>query len=393
MRIALFSWETLHSIAVGGVAAHVSELGAALGRRGHDVHIFTRQGHHQNKREVIDGVNYHRCPFDLHHDFLEETSRMCNSFAWHFGEASGQLNGRGFDVVHGHDWLCSQALVQAKNDHRKPVVMTVHSTEFGRCGNQHCGGRSERIRQLEWEGTYVANEVICVSQALQAEIRELYKVPEYKTAAVYNGVDAHRYDDPVDPSSVRATYGVGSGDPVVLFVGRMAWQKGPDILLHTVPGLLHHYNDAKFVFVGDGDMLPSLQRQAYDLGIAGSTRFLGHRNGCELVGLFKSADVVCVPSRNEPFGIVILEAWSAAKPVVATRNGGPAEFVTHGFDGLVVSDTADSIGWGVGTALADFEHARWMGLNGRVQAESRFSWDTIAADTERVYQAAINGSS
>jgi glycosyltransferase involved in cell wall biosynthesis len=171
----------------------------------------------------------------------------------------------------------------------------------------------------------------------------------------------------------------------------MSWQKGPDILLQTVPGLLCYYDNAKFVFVGDGDMRAGLQRQAVEMGVTDSTRFLGHRNGAELVSLFKSADVVCVPSRNEPFGIVILEAWSAAKPVVATRNGGPAEFVTHGHDGLVVSGNTDSVGWGVGATLADFEHAQWMGLNGRVEAEAHFNWDTIASETERVYETAIHG--
>ena len=115
---------------------------------------------------------------------------------------------------------------------------------------------------------------------------------------------------------------------------------------------------------------------------------VGYRNGTELVNLFKSADVVCVPSRNEPFGIVILESWSAGKPVVATRTGGPAEFVSHGYDGLVVRDDSPSVGWGVRTTCADFDHARWMGRNGRSTVQSRFGWGTIAARTERVYQAA-----
>jgi len=389
MRIALFSWETLHSIAVGGVAPHVTGLASALCRRGHDVHVFTRIGEGQSRFEQVNGVSYHRCPFEFHPDLVEETGRMCDSLVWHFGEVEASLGGREFDLVHGHDWLCARALVQAKNHHRKPVVMTVHSTEYGRCGNQHCPGRSQQISHVEWEGTFVSNQVICVSHALRKEVQEIYRVPADKLSTVYNGVDPHRYDEPVNPGEVRATYGAGSRDPVVLFVGRMAWQKGPDLLLHTVPGLLRHHPNAKFVFVGDGNMLADLQRQAVKLGIAHSTRFLGHRNGQDLVSLFKSADLVCVPSRNEPFGIVILEAWSAAKPVVATRNGGPAEFVTHGYDGLVVSDSTEALGWGVGTTLADFEHARWMGLNGRVQAESRFSWDTIALETERVYTVAV----
>ena len=155
--------------------------------------------------------------------------------------------------------------------------------------------------------------------------------------------------------------------------------------------MLHYFPKAKFVLVGDGDLRVGLQEQAEQMGVAQATRFLGYRNGGELVNLFKISDVVCVPSRNQPFGVVILEAWSASQPVVATRNGGRAEFVRHGYDGLVVVDEADSVGWGIGTLVQDLERARWMGCNGRSQAETRFSWETIAAQTERVYEAARCG--
>ncbi|HUU84242.1 MAG TPA: glycosyltransferase family 4 protein [Phycisphaerae bacterium] len=388
MRIALFSWETLHSIPVGGVAAHVSGLSAALCDRGHEVHVFTRQAPGQATYENVGGIHYHRCPYEAHPDFVVDIQRMCDSFVWHFGETEAFLNDGGFNVVHGHDWLCAHALVQAKNTHRKPVVMTVHSTEYGRCGNTHCGGRSEQIAHLEWEGTYVADQVICVSEALREEAREIYQVPAEKMTAVHNGVNAARYNGEVDAACVRAKCGVGQRDPMVLFVGRLAWQKGPDILLAAIPGLLQERPQAKFVFVGDGEMRGDLERDARQMGLGQATRFLGYRNGSALVNLFKSADVVCVPSRNEPFGIVILESWSAGKPVVATRNGGPAEFVSHGYDGLVVRDDSPSVGWGLGTTCSDFEHARWMGRNGRSTVQSRFTWNTIAARTERVYQAA-----
>jgi glycosyltransferase involved in cell wall biosynthesis len=93
-----------------------------------------------------------------------------------------------------------------------------------------------------------------------------------------------------------------------------------------------------------------------------------------------------MPSRNEPFGIVILESWSAGKPVVSTINGGPEEFIWHEVNGLKVNATPDSIGWGVGTVFTDFEWARWMGRNGRIAAETAFAWDHIADETLAVYQ-------
>jgi glycosyltransferase involved in cell wall biosynthesis len=134
-------------------------------------------------------------------------------------------------------------------------------------------------------------------------------------------------------------------------------------------------------------MRAQLESRVHDMGLGRAARFVGHRSPADLVGLYKAADVVCVPSRNEPFGIVILESWGASKPVVVTRNGGPAEFVRHGETGLVVSDNRDSIGWGVGTALRDLDAARDMGCRGRHTAESRFSWDVIVERTESEYGA------
>jgi len=309
---------------------------------------------------------------------------MCGAFLWQVSQTE-RFHGAEFDVIHGHDWLCVRALTQAKRNGRRRVIMTVHSTEYGRCGNQHRGGMSDRISHMEWEGTQAADRVICVSAVLRQEAQRLYAVPAGRAVVVYNGVSAHQFDGPLDVGVVKQQYGIAPMDPTILFVGRMSTQKGPDLLLECVPPLLRHHAQAKFVFVGQGDMLPMLERRTRQLGVWHAVRFLGYRAGRELVNLFKSADVVCVPSRNEPFGIVILEGWSAGKPVVATRNGGPAEFLDHGQDGMITIDHPDSIGWGLGTLLNDFDRARWMGQNGLHKARTRFSWDTIARQTENVY--------
>jgi glycosyltransferase involved in cell wall biosynthesis len=126
-------------------------------------------------------------------------------------------------------------------------------------------------------------------------------------------------------------------DPCILFAGRITWQKGPDLLVDAMPRVLAQHPQAKFVFAGEGDMRRGLEQRVGNMGAEKAVRFVGHRKGPELVSLYQSADLVCVPSRNEPFGIVILEAWSARKPVVVTRNGGPAEFVRHADTGLTVS--------------------------------------------------------
>lgn len=149
--------------------------------------------------------------------------------------------------------------------------------------------------------------------------------------------------------------------------------------------ILANYPSAKFIFVGDGEMRHSVEGRAQQLRVAHATRFLGFRNGHELADLYKACDTVCVPSRNEPFGIIVLEAWSAGKPVVVSRNGGPDEFVWHQVNGLKIYPNAESVAWGIGTLFTNFEWARWMGRNGRIAAESAFSWDAVANHVSHVY--------
>lgn len=386
MRIAIFSWETIHSIHVGGVAYHVSELASALERKGHEVHVFTRMGRCDHPHyERIYGVHYHRCPFSDNPDFVEEINNMCRSFVDTFFATEHHIGP--FDIIHAHDWLTANALIWIKRARDLKAILTIHSSEYGRCGNNFFGGNSERIRHIEWEGCYVADHVVAVSKSLKNELVWMYNLPEAKVNVTYNGITYYKYDGWIDPAAVKRMYDIGPLDPTVLFVGRIVYQKGPDLLVDAIPHILKFYPNAKFVFVGDGEMRRGVEEKARYMGVSHATRFLGFCNGWRLTDLYKAADCVCIPSRNEPFGIVVLEAWSAGKPVVASSNGGPSEIIWHDVNGLKVYAHPDSIAWGIGTLFSDFEHARWMGRNGRIAVETVFSWDIIADEVLMVYSS------
>ena len=387
MRVAMFSWETLHSIPVGGISVHVTELAAGLERRGHEVHVFTRRGHDQSDYDCIDGVHYHRCGFQLDSNLVNEINNMCAAFVDSFFAVEDHLGQ--FDVVHAHDWLASNAVVWIKEGRGRKAIVTIHSTEYGRNGNAFFGGNAPRVQEHERHATYCADHVITVSHRLKEEVRWLYEVPSEKIQMIYNGVNSRVFDYEVDEGEVKRRYAIGPMDPMVLFVGRMVVQKGPDILVQAVPGILRHFPNTKFVFAGDGHMKDDVCRIGHELGVAHALRVLGVRTGRELHDLFKACNVVAVPSRNEPFGIIILEGWSAHKPVVCTKRGGPAEFVWHEVNGLQVDDTPDSVGWGLGTLLADDNRCRWMGCNGRAAVDAVFSWDNIAEHTEEVYSNVV----
>ena len=214
----------------------------------------------------------------------------------------------------------------------------------------------------------------------------MYEAPEWKISVVYNGVGPHRFESTADPGAIKREYEIGPVDPTILFCGRLTHHKGPDLLLDAAPAVLRYYPSAKFVFLGDGEMRGMLEARARGRGMNYSVRFLGNRGGDELVRLFRMADAVCVPSRNEPFGIVVLEAWSARKPVIVSQNGGPGEYVTHEVNGLKVYPTRDSVAWGIGTLFTDFEKARRMGENGRRVVEASFTWDGIVEKVLLAYE-------
>jgi glycosyltransferase involved in cell wall biosynthesis len=385
MRIAFLAWESLHSIALGGVAVHVTELAAALQRKGHEVHVFTRMRcpgdwHY----DVIHGVHYHRVPYAGAADFVDDVNNMCRAFVTAVFAAE-DYSGAHFDVVHAHDWMAANAMVWIKKGRGRKGILTMHSTEYGRSGNNFYGGRSQRIMDHERNGTYCADRVITVSNALKAEIAWIYSVPDWKASVIYNGISYEQFNGFIDPAAVRARYGIGPMDPTALFVGRMTSQKGPDLFVEAVPHVLKFHTSAKFILTGDGDMRGHVEHRARELGVHHACRFYGVFPRREIIDIYKSVDCVVVPSRNEPFGIVVLEGWAAGKPVIGTMNGGPSELIWHDVTGYRIRPNPDSISWGIGTLFSDFEHGRWMGANGRKAAETTYSWDTIAQNTLGVY--------
>ncbi len=384
MRIAVLTWESLHSVAVGGVAAHTSELSKALTEEGHEVHLFTRHMTDQHAHDLIDGVHYHRCAYPLHHDFVEDVNNMCRAIVDRFMIVE-DLVGH-FDIVHAHDWLCANAMIWIKQGRGHKSVLTIHSTEFGRCGNVFYNGQSVRIREQERAGTYWADKIITVSQTTKDEIAWMYEVPESKIHVINNGVNAERFAFNMDPGHEKRNFAIGPLDPTVLFCGRLVWQKGADILIEAIPEILSNTPSAKFIFAGDGYQRGALEARARQLGVAHAVRFVGYSNGLTLTKLFKLCEVVCVPSRNEPFGIVVLEAWSAGKPVVVTETGGPKEFVEHEVNGLKIYPRVDSVAWGINRIFSNFDRARWMGENGRKELQKRFTWEKISGQNIDVYR-------
>src|SRR5262249_24108087 len=159
---------------------------------------------------------YHRCPFPLNANFVDEVNNMCRSFVHHFFGVED--NAGRFDIVHAHDWLAANSVVWIKEGRGRKAILTMHSTEYGRNGNQFYGGQSVRIQDHERHGTYCADRVITVSHQLKQEIKWLYQLMDQKTCVVYNGVNAQAFDYSIDAGAVKKQYSIGPLDPTILFV-------------------------------------------------------------------------------------------------------------------------------------------------------------------------------
>ena len=379
----MLSWESLYSVKVGGVAPHVSELSEALARRGHEVHILTRRGDFDSY-DKINGVHYQRVDFDSNGGIVYQMDSMSDAIYDRFG-AVQKIFGK-FDIVHGHDWHPILALNRIKNDYGLHYILTMHSTEWGRNGNHFGDGVFKEISHREWLGGYESSQIIVTTKRMMDELIWLYSIPKIKISIIPNGIIAGKIRRRLDAGRIKEKYGIQPLDPVVLFCGRMNVQKGPDLLVEAIPQILKKRPDMKFIFMGEGDMRPSCERRAQELNVADSCRFLGYTSPSSKEELMNACDLMCVPSRNEPFGVVVLEAWDACKPVVATE---AISIVRNFEDGLLAYIQPESIAWCINHLLENPEEMKKLSAAGYNRIEAEFSWDRIAKRTEEVYEKAL----
>jgi len=219
---------------------------------------------------------------------------------------------------------------------------------------------------------------------LKEEVQHIYKIPDYKLWEIPNGINIGKIKREINAGDVKRHYGIHPCLPVVLFTGRMAYQKGPDLLVEAAARVLKKKN-ARFVFIGEGKMRSHCEYQAQKLGIGNSCNFLGYAPDNTVVDWFNACDLVCVPSRNEPFGIVVLEAWDAKKPVVASD---AVALVENFRTGVVAYKKPSSIAWGLNYILEGLGRNK-MGDKGHDLIRTKYNWKTIAEKTLEVYEKVV----
>lgn len=223
-----------------------------------------------------------------------------------------------FDVIHAHDWLTYPAGVMLSRVSGKPLLAHVHSTEFDRAGNNV----NQRVYDIERLGMHAADRVLAVSQLTKSICERRYGVPADKIDVVYNGIEREN-QQPAQGSDIQ------SGDKIVLFLGRITMQKGPEYFIAAAKRVLEKVKDVKFVIAGSGDMALRMVELAANMGIGHKVVFTGFLRGKDVERIYSMADCYVMPSVSEPFGLAALEAISHDVPVIVSKTSGVAEVLTH----------------------------------------------------------------
>ncbi len=400
MKVLMFGWEFPPFSKGGlGTACH----GLVKGLSGHGVDIVLVLPSYDGQSTMshvnivaadrVQNVNIHRVPslltpyitskeyIERYHAHGQKKAGIYGSNLFEevdrFAAAAADIaKNESYDIIHAHDWLTFEAGIAAKKTSGKPLVVHVHATEFDRTG----GNPNQHVYDIERHGMQEANAVIAVSEYTKRKIVEHYGIAPQKVYVVHNAVEPRLQAFP--PSKLNAH------DKIVLFLGRITLQKGPDYFLYAANMVAKRIPNVKFILVGTGDMEPFIIEKAVELGLTDKVLFTGFLTGPDIDRAYKMADLYVMPSVSEPFGIAALEAMSNGTPVLISKQSGASEVIRNCLkaDFWDVHDIAQKI-------ISVLQHPA---LKETMQDEGnrevvKFTWSESSRKCEDVYAKVIVG--
>lgn len=348
---------------------------------GHMKFIFAQSAQAAAELHRKYGSGYHNLLAKLklgneNMEYVSELLAQVQDYAEHAVKIAKELE---FDIIHAHDWLTFPAGLAVQQSSHKPLVTHVHATEFDRTGRI---GTHPVIAKIEHGATSRAERVVAVSNYTKRVIQNQYGIDSRKINVVHNGTmpSEHVQTDNLLSGIQQLKQ---HGKKVVLFVGRLTMQKGPDYLLRAAKIVSGFDPNVIFIMAGSGDMERQLIELGAELGISDKILFPGFLRGSELAAVYKLADVFVMPSVSEPFGLVGLEAAHYNLPTILSKQSGVSEVLSHSFH----ADFWDT------DLLAEYilgllQHRSMrltMSGNARHQARSQ-SWDKAAKSLVNIYQ-------
>jgi len=345
-----------HEQAVKYLQAH-----QALSKSGLPPEVFTRDEAPAEKEPVHGGVQYDGNLMDHIHRYARLAVELAKK--------------ESFDVIHAHDWMTFPAGLAVAAATRKPLLVQVHSTEFDRSGENI----NRIIYEIERTGMHGADCVVCVSYLTRSIVTSRYSVPPERVEVVYNAVELP------DEGDWRMKP-IRRNEKLVLFLGRLTMQKGPEYFLRAAKKVIQKYKKVRFIVAGSGDMIVQCVREVAELKLGRYVTFTGFLRGNDVDKIFRMADLYVMPSVSEPFGIAPLEALSHNVPVIISKQSGVSEVLTHVLkvDFWDTDEMANKI-------LAVLRHPplqRTLRQHGRIELR-KLSWHDSASKLNEIYERLI----
>ncbi len=305
-------------------------------------------------------------------DFSGNHFKDFNDMIYQYNLSVEAIFNENTDIIHCHDWITFEAGMYLKKKLKKPLVITVHSTEIDRSGNFY---PQEYIMDIERRAIKEADRIITVSNYTGSIIKKYYGADDDKISVVYNGIDS---------KFINLTQKNYKKYNTVLYFGRVTTQKGPKFFVEASVKVLKYFPDTVFIIGGTGDLINEMKNLVKELNLEKNYHFTGFVNLNDKLNYYKNADVFILPAVSEPFGISVIEAMSTGTPAIISNTTGVGEDLGNVLrcDYWDTELIADYI-----IAILKYKSLReTMGINGQIESR-KFTWENAAIKTMEVYNS------
>jgi glycosyltransferase involved in cell wall biosynthesis len=369
--------------AIGGMENHVYAISTELKKRGHKVMVITSDDVGEDRKgivkclEIMDGVEVYRRPL-----LFRKRMREC----WFLSDVTALLSKLKADVVHAHSYRCLSSCIATYWCRRNkiPVVLTPHGIYPPRSLTNHL---VKTVYDHSFGNLLLrsSGKIVALTEHNKHLLLKLGAL-EDRIVLIPNGVNVNRYDKTrlCNEKMSREEF----GDPVLLYVGRVDWNKGLERVIEAMPALVKSFSHVKFLIVGPdwsghGEKLWAL---ASKLGVSESVVMTGEVSEEEKLSYYSVADVFVLPTMYEGLSLSLLEAMASGLPIVVTKSGGPGDILADGVHALLMNDcSAREISGLVSMILADSRLAKRIGRNAFELVSKGFSWDRVVNKIEALY--------
>jgi len=383
MKIAFISYY-YHPFIEGGSGVYANCIVENLAKNGMEMHVFTLKAPRKKQSNII----VHDIPF-INKKFFSILTYY-NNLKKEYSKIEKKLDG--FDVLHEND-LFGYPLAKIKK--KTPRVVTIHhinKIEAEKAGYLY---RIKNLRNeigygLKWEKDVIqrADKIIAVSEFTKNEIITAYKINEKKIKVIYNGTfNKNIKFSQEELEQFKNKLRIPKDFGIILFVGNIIARKNIDMLLRAFKEI--KYRKSILIIAGFGDF-SQYSRLSEKLEVQNRMIFTGKVNNIDLQKLYNICDLFVLPSKLEGFGIVLVEAMVAGKPIVATNVGGIPEVVKDKRNGLLVEvNDKEKLAEAMDYFLENPDIASKVGNYNRKYVNERFSWEKNAKETVEVYRSLI----